>query len=105
MSKTLQVRDSKDPMPNSDNSMRIPPDGNSPVSGEKHDSKKAQRITGDQRYTLRSGGPDATDVRQGPGGNVPVSGETHDSKKAERITAAQRGGENTGGTLANSPGR
>lgn len=97
-------RDSKDPLPNADNSMRSGPNGNSPATGEKHGSKKAERITGDQRYTLRTGG-ESQPTRQNEGGNMPVKGEMHDSSKAERITAAQRGGQNTGGSLTNSPGR
>ena len=97
-------RDSKDPLPNADNSMRVPPDGNSPAKGEKHDSKKAQHIGGDQRFTLRTGG-ESQPTRQKGDGNTPVTGELHDSSKAERVTAAQRGGQNTGGSMANSPGR
>jgi hypothetical protein len=97
-------RDEKDPLPGSKNSMRIPPDGNSPVTGEDHNQGKAERITGSQRYTLRSGG-ERQPTRQGGDGNVPVSGEDHNQGKAERITAAQRGGQNTAGDTTNSPGR
>jgi hypothetical protein len=97
-------RDSKDPLPTADNSMRDAPDGNSPATGEKHGSKKAQYISGDQRFTLRTGG-ESQPTRQGEAGNTPATGEMHNSKKAERVTAAQRGGENTGGSMANSPGR
>lgn len=97
-------RDSKDPMPNNANTLRVPPDGNSPVKGEKHGSKKSERISGDQRYNVRSGGENQPRRQRGDG-NTPVTGETHDSKKAERVTAAQRGGQNTGGSTTNSPGR
>lgn len=98
-------RDEKDPMPMADNSFRVPPDGNSPTDGgESHTQKKAERIGGDQRYTLRTGG-ESQPTRQNEGGNVPVTGEDHEQGKAERITGAQRGGQNVAGDLANSPGR
>lgn len=97
-------RDEKDPMPNASHSHRVPPDGNSPADAkEKLGQKKAERVTGGQRFTLRSGG-ETQPGRQG-GGNVPVTGEDHGQGKAEHVTAAQRGGQNTAGDLSNSPGR
>jgi hypothetical protein len=99
-------RDSKDPMPNANNSMRIPPDGNSPITDGSvtHGQKKAERIIGSQRYDTTKPGP-TQPTRQNEGGNVPVTGEDHAQGKAEHVTAAQRGGQNTAGTTANSPGR
>lgn len=97
-------RDDKDPMPGSKNSMRIPPDGNVPTSGEDHGQPKAERVRGERRFSLRTGG-ERQPTRMSGDGNTPVSGEDHSQPKAERITAAQRGGENTAGDLANSPGR
>jgi hypothetical protein len=101
-------RDEKDPMPNAYHSFRVGGDGNTPVDVsehvEDHDSKKAETITGDRRFTLRTGG-EMQPTRQNGGGNEPVTGEDHGQAKAERITGAQRGGENTAGDLANSPGR
>lgn len=97
-------RDSKDPLPMAENSMRDAPDGNSPAKGEKHGSKKAQTISGDARFTLRTGG-ESQPTRQKGDGNTPVTGEMHNSSKAERVTAAQRGGQNNGGSMSNSPGR
>ena len=97
-------RDMKDPMPNADNSMRVPPDGNSPTDGgEKHGQKKSERIAGSQRFSYPGPGP-TQPTRQG-GGNTSVSGEDHEQGKAEYVTGAQRGGQNTAGDLANSPGR
>ena len=104
MKNSALKRDSKDPMPNADNSFRIPPDGNSPVTGEKHGQGKAERVTGSQRFSLL-GHDNSQAYRKAGDGNTPVDGEDHSQKKAEYVTAAQRGGENTGGNLENSPGR
>lgn len=98
-------RDTKDPLPNADNSWRATPDGNSPTDGgEKKGQAKAERITGGQRFTYPGPGP-TQPTRMSGDGNTPVSGEDHGQAKAEYITGAQRGGENTAGDLANSPGR
>lgn len=98
------TRDSKDPRPTADNSMRQKPDGNSPVTGEKHDQKKSKYITSSQNRTTgptamavtqptrnMSGADDSHGVGVG-GGNVPVmqAPETHDSKKAQKVTESQR---------------
>lgn len=86
-----QMRDSKDPMPNANNSFRSGENGNSPVEGnqEGHGAAKAERVKEGQRYTLRTGG-ESQPTRQNEGGNVPVTGESHDQKKAERISADRR---------------
>lgn len=86
-------RDSKDPMPTADNSMRQKPDGNSPVTGEKHNQKKSKYITSSANRTT---GPTAMAVTQptrgAEAGNTPVdqAPETHDSKKSQHITESQR---------------
>lgn len=85
------TRDSKDPMPTADNSQRKV-GGNTPVTGEDHDASKSEHITGDQRFTLRTGG-ETQPTRGGFAGNTPVpSGQTeqHDQSKAERISADRR---------------
>jgi hypothetical protein len=87
-----QVRDSKDPQPNANNSFRQGGDGNVPVTGEKHDSGKAERVKADARFTLRTGGEDQP-TRVAGDGNVPVTGdqcEKHDQGKAERVSADRR---------------
>ena len=48
-----QVRDSKDPQPNSNNSFRQGGDGNVPVTeaqGEKHNQAKAERVPASRRF-------------------------------------------------------
>lgn len=100
-------RDSKDPMPEAKHSHRLPPDGNTPTGKESHGQKKAERVAGSQRFTLRSGNekqPPRFDGRH-MGGNTPVTGEDHKQKKGERVTG--RGGQNVETTAANphSPGR
>jgi|SRR5579859_3607160 len=97
-------RDEKDPMPMADNSFRVPPDGNSPVTGEKHGQGKAERVKGSQRFTVRTGGEKLL-LRTNGDGNTPVSGEDHNQGKSEYVTASQRGGQNTSGNTENSPGR
>jgi hypothetical protein len=84
-------RDSKDPQPNANNSFRANGDGNVPVPAgqEKHDSKKAQTVKADQRFTLRSGN-ESQPTRQSGDGNVPVTGEDHGQGKAERVTSDRR---------------
>ena len=84
-------RDSKDPMPTADNSRRVGKDGggNTPVSGEKHGSKKADRVGEGSRFSLRSGN-ESQPTRQKGDGNTSVSGEKHGSKKAEHVPASSR---------------
>ena len=48
-----QVRDSKDPQPNANNSFRSGGDGNVPVAadqGEKHNQSKAERVLENRRF-------------------------------------------------------
>jgi hypothetical protein len=95
-------RDSKDPMPTEKNSERLGKDGggNTSVTGEKHDGKKAERVSIASRFDDTVKGPDQptrgddkeiNGVAQS-GGNIPVDTqkETHDSKKSERIPASKR---------------
>ena len=64
-------RDSKDPTPTNKNTLRQGGDGNVPVTGEYHDSKKAEMVKADQRFTPRTG-DETQPTRQGGDGNVPV---------------------------------
>ena len=89
-----QVRDSKDPQPNANNSFRSGGDGNVPVSGDQegHDAGKAERIKEDARYTLRTGG-ETQPTREAGDGNVPIpeaNGEKHNQAKAERVSESHR---------------
>ena len=97
-------RDSKDPQPNADNSKRMGKDGggNTPVIGEKHDAKKAERVSVASRFDNTVAGPVQPTRNMGgkttehgvkqSGGNVAASQavETHDSKKAERVSEDSR---------------
>ena len=97
-------RDSKDPMPTKENSCRCGKDGggNTPVTGEKHDAKKAERVSVASRFDDLVAGPEQPRRNQGgkttehgvkqSGGNVAASQavETHDSKKAERVSEDSR---------------
>jgi hypothetical protein len=97
-------RDSKDPMPTKANSCREGKDGggNTPVTGEKHDAKKAERVSVKSRFDDLVAGPEQPTRNDGgkttehgvkqSGGNVAATQakETHDSKKAERISASKR---------------
>lgn len=82
-------RDSKDPQPKAENVYRENEAGNVPVTGEGHDAGKAERVSADQRYSLRKGG-EAQPTRQNEAGNVPVTGEDHNQGKAERVRSSQR---------------
>lgn len=86
-------RDSKDPQPNADNSKRLGKDGggNTPVMGEKHDAKKAEKVSVASRFDGTVAGP-MQPLRSGQAGNTAVSQapEMHDSKKAERVSAKSR---------------
>lgn len=82
-------RDSKDPMPTANNSMRQNEAGQTPVTGEDHGKGKAERVPASARYTLRTGG-ESQPGRQNEAGNTPVTGEDHDQKKAERVSADSR---------------
>lgn len=63
-------------------------DGNTVVTGEKHDQSKATKVSADSRFG--SGiGPDQP-TRQNGDGNTTVTGESHDQAKAEHVTEAQR---------------
>jgi hypothetical protein len=84
-------RDSKDPMPKAENVYRQNEAGNVPVTGEKHDQAKAEKISADQNRTT---GKEAMAVpqptRQNGDGNTVVTGESHDQAKAETITEDRR---------------
>lgn len=84
-------RDSKDPMPSAEFVYRENEAGNVPVTGEKHDQKKSEKIGPDSNRTT---GPVANAVaqptRQNGDGNTEVTGEMHDQKKSQHITADQR---------------
>lgn len=83
-------RDSKDPQPTADNSRRLGKDGggNTPVTGEKHDSAKAERVSAESR--LSKGVGPAQPTRQNGDGNTTVSGESHGQAKAERVPESAR---------------
>jgi len=84
-------RDSKDPMPTADNVYRENEAGNVPVTGEKHDQSKGEKIGADANRTT---GPTAMAVaqptRQEGDGNMPATGESHDQSKASAIPASRR---------------
>jgi len=87
-----QVRDSKDPQPNANNSFRQGGDGQVPVTGEDHGQKKAERVKESQRFTLRTGG-ESQPTRTSGDGSTPVpadKGEKHGQSKAERIPESHR---------------
>ena len=85
----MAKRDSKDPEPTASNSQRVGPGGNKAVAGEKHGSKKAEKVGEGQRYSTRMG-REGMLIRQNGDGNTPVSGEKHGSKKAERVSESSR---------------
>lgn len=87
----MQVRDDKDPQPMADNVQRKL-GGNTPVTGEKHDAGKAEKVSADARFSLRTGG-ERQPTREAGDGNVPVpeaNGEKHGQGKAERVSADRR---------------
>ena len=87
-------RDSKDPMPTCKNTGRDGKDGggNTPVTGEKHDCKKAERVSAKSRFDDTVSGPmQPTRNDNGDGNTVPNNAkESHDCKKAERNSASKR---------------
>lgn len=87
-------RDSARPMATENNSRRLGKDGggNTPVTGEKHDSKKAERVSASSRFDDLVKGPEQPTRNDNGDGNTPVNNakETHGSKKAERIPASSR---------------
>ena len=85
-------RDSKDPMPNAQNTPRK--DGGNvpyPAGAEEHNQSKATKVSASQN---RSTGPAAMAVaqptRQKGDGNTVVTGEMHNSAKAERVPESAR---------------
>jgi hypothetical protein len=84
-------RDSKDPMPTALNVKRQNGDGNTTVTGEKHDQAKGEKISASANRTT---GKEAMAVpqptRQNGDGNTTVSGEPHDQSKAEKVPASRR---------------
>lgn len=87
-----EKRDSKDPMPSASNSQRAGKDGggNTPVTGEKHDAKKAERVTVASRYDGTFKGDVNAERPMGGNTSKDGSGESHDAKKSERIPASSR---------------
>jgi hypothetical protein len=63
-------------------------DGNTSVTGEKHDAAKAEHVSAASR--LSSGVGPTQPTRQNGDGNTTVSGEKHDSAKAERVPESAR---------------
>ena len=96
-------RDSKDPMPTENNSQRVG-GGNEayPAGKEKHNQKKAERVTVASRFDLVKPGPEQpernSDGNKNPfginqtGGNIAAdqAREDHDQKKAQYIKPASR---------------
>ena len=87
-----EKRDSKDPMPTEKNSQRLGKDGggNTPVMGEKHDAKKAERVTVASRFDDTFMGDVNAERPMGGNTSKDGSGESHDAKKSERIPASSR---------------
>ena len=81
------MTDSKDPISERGKQPTRQGGGNTPVTGEMHNSKKAEKISADKRFTMRK---ETQPGRQGGDGNVPATGEMHDSKMAEHVTADSR---------------
>lgn len=74
--------------PTDKNSDRQNQDGNTTVTGEKHDQKRATKVSAESRFG--SGiGPDQP-TRQKGDGNTSVTGEKHDQKKATTISESAR---------------
>lgn len=87
-----EKRDAKDPMPTEKNSQRLGKDGggNTPVTGEKHDAKKAERVTVASRFDGTFKGDVNAERPMGGNTSKDGSGESHDAKKAEKVSAASR---------------
>jgi hypothetical protein len=87
-----EKRDSKDPMPTAANTGRDGKDGggNTPVTGEKHDSKKAERVTVASRFDGTFKGDVNAERPMGGNTSKDGSGESHDAKKSEKIPASSR---------------
>lgn len=64
-------------------------DGNTTVTGEKHDQAKGEKISASRNRSGSGIGP-AQPTRQNGDGNVPATGEKHDQAKAERISEDAR---------------
>ena len=62
-------------------------DGNTTVTGEKHDQSKATKVSADSRFGNDIGPSQPT--RQ-DGGNTTVTGESHDQSKATKIPESAR---------------
>ena len=96
-------RDSKDPMPTENNSQRVG-GGNEPypTGKEKHNQKKAERVTVASRFDKDKPGPEQPtrneDGKRNPfgieqsGGNIPAdqAREDHNQSKAEYVKASSR---------------
>ena len=96
-------RDSKDPMPKAQNSARVG-GGNMPypAGAEKHNQKKAERVSVASRFDKDKPGPEQPtrneDGKRNPfgieqsGGNIPAdqAREDHNQSKAEYVKASSR---------------
>jgi hypothetical protein len=74
--------------PTAKNSDRQNEDGNTVVTGERHDQKKAMKVSAESRFGSGIGPTQPT--RQNEAGNIPVTGEKHDQAKAEKIGEDRR---------------
>ena len=79
-------------MPTEKNTQRLGKDGggNTPVTGEKHDAKKAERVTVASRFDGTFKGDVNAERPMGGNTSKDGSGESHDAKKAEKVSAASR---------------
>ena len=75
--------------PTDKNSDRQNEDGNTTVTGERHDQKKATKVSATQNRSGSGIGPDQP-TRQHEDGNTPVTGEKHDQAKATKIPESAR---------------
>ena len=87
-----EQRTSKDPMPTEKNSQRLGKDGggNTPVTGERHDAKKAMKVSVASRFDGTFTGDVNAERPMGGNTSKDGSGESHNAKKAERVSASSR---------------
>ena len=63
-------------------------DGNTTVTGEKHDQSKATKVSAESRFGMDIG--PAQPTRQNGDGNTTVTGEAHDQAKGKTIPESSR---------------
>ena len=63
-------------------------DGNTTVTGESHDQKKAMKVSAESRFGMDIG--PAQPTRQNGDGNTTVTGESHDQAKGKTIPESSR---------------